>query len=411
METNLITVQAYNQFSENELIQSIPENKRQSIIARKPLLKAYLISQEGLSEPMVLNNTNQVVSKQKSIMKWTRDSINKFFDKLKPGLKFFDGHNKDNSTKDRKYLGEIVGKTQKLINNKLSNIIVGMFDKNYNLDTVSFEGVLEYINNGIEKVVNDVIDISGIALASSNEVKPGFDSAMELASVQFNETIIKEETNKEETKIKMSEVKKFDINDLSENEIQRILDNASRSQLVKTIQYRKFTPRDLFDKKDLLPNLKVEKGKFVSEDESLDEGLVNKLNEKIESHYKKIITDHETKLNEFETKLKDYSMKERIPLFKQSFSSMIDKKQVDEKAKAFMQKKLDKIVNGKEIPDNDSEMFKLVDSVFQELSDEYKEVSDILIGESKDSKQDISKQGLPIGGNQVDPLTAWLNEP
>ena len=410
METMVIAVQSYDKFTQNEILQAIPENKRNEILKEKPLLKAYIVSQEGESKAIELNTTNQYISKQKSIMKWSKEAINNFFDKLKVGLKFFNNHNDDNSLDNRLSIGEVIGKTQKVIDGKLSNIIIGKFKElPKQLDTVSFEGILEYANNGIDKIVSKVVDITGIALASSKEVKPGFDSAYEIASVQFNETIENEITKQENTKKEEIKIMAININELSQKEVQEILDRASKFDIQKMIQYRKFTPSDLFDEKVLQPKIKVSKGK-VSIDGDDENPVIEKLNEQIEKHYLSKVQELEKANLEFTSKLKSYENKERRPIFIKNFNEIIERKGLDEKTKKFMLKFVDKNLENKEIPDSEQGIYKMVDEIFQSLSDQYKEIVETLsIETGQNTKQDSTKQNVPIGsGTQKDALDLWL---
>jgi hypothetical protein len=201
-----IRIQAMSQkLNPLEILNNIPEKKLQEIKG-KGVLQAYLIAKEGTSQPKVLeeNRNRQLV--------WPKKIIQSIGAKIKNGLKFFVNHNNDNSTNNRKTVGEIVGTYVKNIGDKLAQIVIGHFDDESsvkNMDINSMEANVKYNDDTGE--VTDVNGITGIALGSSNENSPAFPGAVRLATLQcFDE---KEKINEpgkgEKTMATFEEVKEF----------------------------------------------------------------------------------------------------------------------------------------------------------------------------------------------------------
>lgn len=105
--------------------------------------------------------------------------------KIKDGIKFFVNHNADNSIENRKDIGKVVGSYVKNIDDKLSQIVIGHFDNEEeikNMDINSMEADISYDENSGE--VQEVKEITGIAVGSSSENSPAFPGAVRLASLQ-----------------------------------------------------------------------------------------------------------------------------------------------------------------------------------------------------------------------------------
>lgn len=117
-------------------------------------------------------------------MFWPKAVIHRLADKIKEGLKFFINHNKDNSHDNRTSVGEVLSSFTKELNGKLSNIIIGYFpDKNVvkDMDVCSMEADIDLHD---DTIVEDVENISGIALGNSNSSSPAFPGALRLNAIQ-----------------------------------------------------------------------------------------------------------------------------------------------------------------------------------------------------------------------------------
>lgn len=176
-----------------EMKQKIPKEKLEQIQG-KGILQAYTLAQEGISQPKILNEKS-------TPLKWTKAIIHRLADKIKAGVKFFIDHgNNTNSHDGRKSVGEILSSFVKNIHGKLSNVIIGHFpnaEEVKNADVCSMEADIDTIQD----VVDDINEVSGIALGNSNNVNPAFPGAIRLGLIQCFNT----ENNSGEGETKMGE--------------------------------------------------------------------------------------------------------------------------------------------------------------------------------------------------------------
>jgi len=139
-------------------------------------------------------------------MYWPKSVIHRLAEKIKEGIKFFINHGKDNSHDNRESVGEVLSSFTKEINGRLSNIIIGYFpDKNIvkEMDVCSMEADIELHD---ETLVEDVDNISAIALGNSNSSSPAFPGALRLNAIQcFEEP--KPNSGEEDKTMTFNEVK------------------------------------------------------------------------------------------------------------------------------------------------------------------------------------------------------------
>lgn len=195
-----IEVKATAGLADEELIDIVGRSEFERIKKENPggLFKAFVLAQEGESNPRVIGKGQKKIS-------WDKKAIQSAFNAVRNGLKFFNKHNSDSSTVVREKYGEIVGKTQKIIDDKLSTVVVGWFDSDHKeaaekSDIVSMEAFWNIIDTGAELIAEGVDRITGIALGESATETPGFPGATQLASVQaYNEgaTVAEPQTTKE----------------------------------------------------------------------------------------------------------------------------------------------------------------------------------------------------------------------
>jgi hypothetical protein len=103
------------------------------------------------------------------------------------GVKFFLGHNEDNSTEGRKSLGEVVWDGQKEIDGVLHHVVVGYFpdrDVVEDKDICSQESEWDFVEATGDWLADKLYKLTGIALSSSSRDKPAFAGARRLAMVQ-----------------------------------------------------------------------------------------------------------------------------------------------------------------------------------------------------------------------------------
>jgi len=175
----IVEIQALDpKLSQEELRKMIPAEKLQSL-SGKGILQAYIVAQEGTSRPRVLGETNQ-------ILRWPRAVIRRIKEVLKVGTKFFINHGKDNSHEGRREIGEALVSEIKEISGNLSTIVIGHFpdkDAVKDMDVCSMEADIN-VSRDDQSLVNDIENISAIALGSSRETSPAFAGAQRLATIQ-----------------------------------------------------------------------------------------------------------------------------------------------------------------------------------------------------------------------------------
>jgi hypothetical protein len=126
----------------------------------------------------------KVLGEGSSILRWSRAVIHRLAQKIKEGTKFFVDHGENTNSHDgRNAVGQVLTSFVKDIGGKLSNIIIGHFpDKESvnNADVCSMEADIE--TNG--DYVDDVDNVTGVALGNSNVDSPAFPGAVRLNMVQ-----------------------------------------------------------------------------------------------------------------------------------------------------------------------------------------------------------------------------------
>ena len=122
-----------------------------------------------------------------TILKWTKAIIHRLAQKIKEGTKFFINHGDNTNLHDnRQSVGNILASYVKKLKGKLSNVIIGHFpdaNKVKDADICSMEAEIGTSDN----VVDDIDEVSGIALGNSDIDSPSFPGAIRLNAIQcFN---------------------------------------------------------------------------------------------------------------------------------------------------------------------------------------------------------------------------------
>jgi hypothetical protein len=169
--------------SSQEILQNIPVNILSEIKEKDehPYFRAYSVMHEGTARPKIIGENESLPTV------WTRKIVRSAKNVIKRGVQFFIGHNKDNSTKGRKSIGEVVGNFQKMIGDKLHNIAVGYFPDKLEADKFnicSIEGGVLAKDYDDYSEIKEVKNVSGIALGHDSYEKPAFPGAVYLASIQ-----------------------------------------------------------------------------------------------------------------------------------------------------------------------------------------------------------------------------------
>jgi len=163
--------------SPEELKERIPEDKLKAIKG-KGILQAFTLAHEGNSHPKVLGAGSQV-------LKWSRSAIRTLADTIKRGTKFFIGHGQNTNDHDgRETVGEILASFVKEIRGRLSNIIIGHFPEKEKIDSCDICSLEADVRTSEDNIVEDINDVTGIALGNSDRESPAFPGALRLSTVQ-----------------------------------------------------------------------------------------------------------------------------------------------------------------------------------------------------------------------------------
>lgn len=185
MKSIVIRAELQN-LTKREILEMVPADT----IARikesdaKPEFKVFCVGHEGVANAQELSLGSKVVK----AYHYLKNMIFKIGEKLQFGTPAFSGHGENNSHSGREQIGELVGKSVKMIGDKLSALAVTYIYpqfKKLDLDVASIESEVEYIPKGMSS--GDVIDIhkiTGIALGSSKVNTPAFPGATLLGTLQ-----------------------------------------------------------------------------------------------------------------------------------------------------------------------------------------------------------------------------------
>lgn len=187
-------IQAYSyrlqSFEQNEILSMIDPATLEDIKAKDshPYFQAYVLAHEGISQPKILGEVEQ------KPIHWTKQAIQSLKSVINKGVKFFKGHNKDNSTSNRPTMGEVVSSTLKEIGGKLSHVVVGYFppesrEEAKSMDICSQEAEWNLFEEAGKLIADSVEKLSGIALGNSQKEKPAFSGARRLGFIQAFENI------------------------------------------------------------------------------------------------------------------------------------------------------------------------------------------------------------------------------
>jgi hypothetical protein len=181
------TISAFTdmKLSQEEILKNINPEDLAKIkeINYHPYFRAYSMAHEGTFTPRIIGE------KEPKPIKWTRQAIQSIKNIVVKGIKFFKGHNEDNSTDNRKSFGEVVSNFEKEIDGKIHHIVVGYFpDKNAIVDSdiISMEADWTFLDNAGKWIADKIENITGIALGDSRIEQPAFTKAKLLGAVQAN---------------------------------------------------------------------------------------------------------------------------------------------------------------------------------------------------------------------------------
>lgn len=149
-----------------------------------PFFQAYSFCHEGTSNPTILGDTAKPIT-------WMRRAVQSIKNAITKGVKFFLGHNEDNSTTGRQALGEVVASQEMEIDGALHHVAVGYFpnrDAVKDFDICSQEADWDLVETPLGWLADKIDKLTGIALSSSKVDKPAFSGARRLGIVQAFDT-------------------------------------------------------------------------------------------------------------------------------------------------------------------------------------------------------------------------------
>jgi hypothetical protein len=261
---------------QNEILGRIPQRIVDKIkeTDKHPYFQAYSLCHEGFAKPTIIGEGAKPIF-------WTRKAIQSIKNIVTKGIKLFKGHNNDNSTNNRKILGEIVHDCQEEINGKLHHIIFtyhkpDVRDEVKQYDVNSQEGLWNFIESAGNLIAENIQKLTGVALANSKNESPAFEGARRLGFVQAFEYT---EPETKTTGDVMSDVKTPSQKQLDFNEWRKI-----------GIENFKVYPWQMFK----LDDLKIDRefGKYFEELDRLKTE-----NEELKTKYKTDIEKLNTDLN------------------------------------------------------------------------------------------------------------------
>jgi hypothetical protein len=176
---------------------------------KHPFFTMYSICHEGVSTPVIVGEGSKKIS-------WFRKAIQSIKNIVTRGVKFFKGHNKDNSHRGRKVLGKVIHSFEKIIEGKLHHVVIGYHpesvrDEVKNYDVCSQESEWNILEEGGKLIADTIESLTGIALANSEKELPAFAGAKRLGYIQAFES-----TGKDDSKTKEKEGNKMSDTDTSQ---------------------------------------------------------------------------------------------------------------------------------------------------------------------------------------------------
>ena len=230
-----------------------------------PEFRVYAIAHEG-------EVSGKEVGFGQRVVQYFRDAIVQVSEKIKLGTKFFLGHNSDNSTAGREDVGEVVGKSLKVIDGKMYALAAAYIKPEHRtktLDIASFEGVVGM--NANDSRVLEIESVTGIALGNSKFAAPAFKGATLLATVQNYLSKGGDKMDKEEIKKAIAEGK-FSITDFfSDDEIVNC--DPARKARQTEYEHAKRVEKSLGEERAKVLDLTKEKTELTTKIGQLNETL------------------------------------------------------------------------------------------------------------------------------------------
>ncbi len=166
-----------------------------------PEIRVYGIGHEG-------SITTPIVGEDETTIQWAKNAVINLYSKITNGLAVFNRHATTNEHAGRKKIGEVIGKTVQTINgitHALAAIYIKPDFRKTPLDFASIEASIAYLQDGADAWIDDIKQVTGIALGNSEVDSPGFPGATLLGAVQ---AFAANTNTKGEIKMELADVKK-----------------------------------------------------------------------------------------------------------------------------------------------------------------------------------------------------------
>jgi len=337
--------------AKEEILEMVPPDtlKRLKQTDKHPEIRVYGIGHEGEAE-------GTLIGKGKAIMKYLKDAVIKLYNRIKLALPIFNRHAETNLHAGRENIGEVVGKSLKIIGDKLYSLVAVYIYPQYRklpLDVASIEAQIEFLEEKSGKYkIEDIQEVTGIALSSSAVDQPGFPGATLLGAIQAFA-----DQNKKG-------------------------DNMTLEEIKKAIEAGKYKPSEVFGEEQLISDPKViEHVKKEKQGEYEHRRRTDDAFDRARDEWNKEKTGLEEKIK---------NLQQEVNKSKSSgiFEEVAKERELDDKQKAFIGKNLSKFEPGEDPEKVKDEMDKFIDGQLEE----FEKVSEIF-GEKKDKDKDKNKPG------------------
>lgn len=318
----------------------------------KPEFKVYCVGHEGVANAQELSFGSKVVK----AYHYVKNMIFKLGEKLQFGTPIFNGHGETNDHTGREKIGELVGKSIRMMGDKMSALAVTYIYPQFNklvLDVASIEGEVEYIPKGVDS--GDVIDINkitGIALGSSKMNTPAFLGATILGTLQaFSKDA--QFNRKTEGKMELAEI-------------------------IAAIKEGSFKITDIFTPEEITASEPAKKAKQTEFEHA------KRVEESLGKEREKVITLTK-EMGEKDTKIKTLNESVSKTQVGTLFTKSNDVRKFNDKQKAFIERRLSMFKSDKSGDDLQLEFDKYLDAEVKEFG-EYAKVMGITVENAADDK-------------------------
>ena len=352
----------------------------------KPYFKAYVLAHEGTSSPKLLSD-----KQNRYTFHWSSGIIQAMSSVLKTGIPIFKNHNTDNSTSDRKTIGQLVGNQFTKVKGKLSQVIVAYFPKSQvdnakDSDIVSLEGNVSYDKNGFNNIVKAIDKITGIAIGNSGDFVPAFSGATEIGQLQMFEPIT-DTVEPEVVETVQPEIKKVRKQIMEEIEIDQLIKKASLKDTKREIERRRIEPKDIYTTKEIFGDVAFSDGKIDTSNLTPAGKELAKL----------IDTGYQKRFDEIKENLQKFTEKEAASKNKAIAREHLSKMGIDEAAKRYIEKRIGAPVfdsykwKGNSVDDNP-----VIDQFIQDMTGMYEETKKELAELDKIGKPEVKDENINL---------------